>query len=48
MTPLPGLDIGATANIGIVIDDQGATLPVESRPVVPEPRRPRPGFSWER
>lgn len=33
MALLLGLDIGTTSTIGIVIDDQGATLAVESRPV---------------
>ena len=33
MALLLGLDIGTTSTIGIVIDDQGATLAIESRPV---------------
>ena len=33
MALLLGLDIGTTSTIGIIIDDQGATLAVESRPV---------------
>ncbi len=33
MALLLGLDIGTTSTIGIVVDDQGATLAVESRPV---------------
>ncbi len=33
MALLLGLDIGTTSTIGIVIDDRGATLAVESRPV---------------
>jgi xylulokinase len=33
MALLLGLDIGTTSTIGIVIDDQGVTLAVESRPV---------------
>lgn len=33
MAVLLGLDIGTTSTIGIVIDDRGATLAVESRPV---------------
>lgn len=33
MALLLGLDIGTTSTIGIVIDDAGATLAVESRPV---------------
>jgi xylulokinase len=33
MALLLGLDIGTTSTIGTVIDDQGATLAVESRPV---------------
>jgi xylulokinase len=33
MPLLLGLDIGTTSTIGILIDDRGATLAVESRPV---------------
>ena len=33
MALLLGLDIGTTSTIGIIVDDQGATLAVESRPV---------------
>src|SRR5689334_6447556 len=36
LLPMPlllGLDIGTTSTIGILIDDQGGTLAVESRPV---------------
>jgi xylulokinase len=33
MALLLGLDVGTTSTIGVVIDDQGATLAVESRPV---------------
>ena len=33
MPLLLGLDIGTTSTIGILIDDQGGTIAVESRPV---------------
>ena len=33
MPLLLGLDIGTTSTIGILIDDRGGTVAVESRPV---------------